>query len=570
MLFAWAFEMTPEGLKRESEVDRSQSITPQTGKKLNLTITVVMALALGYFAYDKFVLSADRETVAIESAVEEATAQAMTEQAATEEALAESDKSIAVLPFVAMSSGEDDEYFADGLTEEILNALTRLPDLLVTARTSAFAFKGKNLEIPVIAKALGVQHVVEGSVRRSGERIRVTAQLIRAQDGFHLWSDTYDRTLEDIFAIQEEIAQSIARALDVVLDDEMREVMARTGTRNVDAFINRQKGYELYQRAHAGLPQIATLMAANRYFEAAIEQAPRYSDPYLFHSDLYTHLLMLNAAGAAIPEVAVGIMSSASASLDSDLKNASETAVHDVQRLNASLARVLLSDDWRRAPGLLRSITVLETCFESLWLHLVAPFGYADYMIRVFERIAQCDPAAELGWTHASMMALWAGNLDRARAIAKSSTLALAEHDRVDYTLMVVLLAQGEYEQYESQLESVAQVRKLQYRVMLAAARNQIADARQHADRYWENSPANDRDALRFAAIMGDREQANALATVIDAKPIGPTVLLLMIYHCACGAPFDLSAAPNFQRLISEAQFNWPPPSPIKYPAKDW
>ena len=126
-------------------------------------------------------------------------------------------KSIAVLPFVAMSHGEDDEYFADGLTEEILNALARRPELLVTARMSSFYFKGRAEPIPQIAEILGVDHVVEGTVRRDGDQLRITAQLIRAEDGFHLWSQTYDRPVTKVFDVQTEIAESIALVLGVVL-----------------------------------------------------------------------------------------------------------------------------------------------------------------------------------------------------------------------------------------------------------------------------------------------------------------------------------------------------------------
>jgi len=156
LIFAWAYEMTPEGIKREREVDRSQSITPQTGRKLDRMIIAVLLVALGWFAWDKFGSSTDSEPLQ------------------TAESVA---ASVAVLPFVAMSNGPDDEYFADGLTEEILNSLAQLPELLVTARTSAFSFKGEDLPpIQEIAATLGVQHIVEGSVRRSGERLRVTPE----------------------------------------------------------------------------------------------------------------------------------------------------------------------------------------------------------------------------------------------------------------------------------------------------------------------------------------------------------------------------------------------------------
>ncbi len=217
MFFAWAFEMTPEGFKREHEVDRSQSITPQTGKKLNNLIVAVMALAIAYFIYDKFVVSAGRETAAIESAVEEATSQALAEQAATPAVTAEPDKSIAVLPFVNMS--DDKDYFADGLSEELLNLLTKIPGLKVTGRTSSFKFKGQNEDLRVIGDALDVATVLEGSVRRSGSRIRVTAQLIKVADGFHLWSETYDREMTDVFDMQDDIAAKIMAALKVHLGD---------------------------------------------------------------------------------------------------------------------------------------------------------------------------------------------------------------------------------------------------------------------------------------------------------------------------------------------------------------
>ena len=213
LFFAWAFELTPDGIKREHEVDRSQSITSQTGRKLNVTITAVMALALAYFAYDKFVLSASREATILEEALDQATTLV---EAKPEESV-ESDNSIAVLPFVNMSSDEEQEYFSDGLSEELLNLLAKIPELRVAARTSSFSFKGQNLEIPDIADRLKVAHILEGSVRKAGNQVRITAQLIKADDGFHLWSETYDRSLDNIFAIQDEIATEVVAQLKLTL-----------------------------------------------------------------------------------------------------------------------------------------------------------------------------------------------------------------------------------------------------------------------------------------------------------------------------------------------------------------
>jgi TolB-like protein/Tfp pilus assembly protein PilF len=220
LIFAWAFELTPEGLKKESEVDRTQSIAPNTGKKLDRAIMVVLALALGYFAFDKFVMTPQRESEQLAALEEQKTTEV--EQARQEgrsQALVESygDKSIAVLPFVNMSEDRGNEYFADGLSEELLNMMVKIPELRVAARTSSFSFKDKDLTISEIAHELNVSHVLEGSVRKSGNKVRITAQLIKADDGFHLWSENFDRTLDDIFVVQDEIASEVTRALEVTL-----------------------------------------------------------------------------------------------------------------------------------------------------------------------------------------------------------------------------------------------------------------------------------------------------------------------------------------------------------------
>jgi TolB-like protein len=236
IFFAWAYEMTPEGIKRESEVDRSQSITPQTGKKLNRVIFVVMALALGYFAYDKFVLSANREAALVEAATQSAP-----ERRANEVLAMESGQSIAVLPFVNMSADADNEYFSDGISEELLNVLAKVSSLRVASRTSAFAYKGKELPVSEIARALQVDNVLEGSVRKAGNRVRITAQLIDGHSDKHLWSETYERQLDDIFDIQEEISNAIVDALKVALNvnDQQAVSRAQRPTENTQA-------YELY------------------------------------------------------------------------------------------------------------------------------------------------------------------------------------------------------------------------------------------------------------------------------------------------------------------------------------
>jgi TolB-like protein len=209
LIFSWVFEITPEGLKKDADVDHEKSITQTAGKKLDRIILVVLALALGYFAFDKFVLDPVEDEQIAQSARQEGRTAALTESYG--------DKSIAVLPFANMSSDPEQEYLSDGITEEILNLLVKIPELKVTSRTSVFTFKGQNVDIPAVAKKLGVAHILEGSVRKAGNRVRITTQLIEAGNDVHLWSETYERQLDDIFAIQDDIAKEVVKALKIQL-----------------------------------------------------------------------------------------------------------------------------------------------------------------------------------------------------------------------------------------------------------------------------------------------------------------------------------------------------------------
>ena len=269
LFFAWAFEMTPEGIKREEDVDRSQSITSQTSSKLNSMITVVMALALAYFAYDKFILSGDSKTAPVE-----ASTPTVAEESVNEEVPAESDWSIAVLPFVNMSSDPEQEYFSDGISEELLNGLAKIDSLKVAARTSSFSFKGQNLPIGEIAEVLGVAHILEGSVRKSGSQIRVTAQLIRVSDGFHMWSETYDRELVNIFAIQDEITEAIVNELRIRLTDQT-QITSQT-TSSTAAYQEYLQG-----RYFWNLREKENLYLAIEHFEKATQLDSSYTDAWL-------------------------------------------------------------------------------------------------------------------------------------------------------------------------------------------------------------------------------------------------------------------------------------------------
>jgi TolB-like protein len=262
LIFAWAFEMTPEGIKKEKDVDRSQSITHETGQKLNRTIIAVLALAVVLLLFDRFM--PDDETVA--PAAETEVVQVMPEETA---------RSIAVLPFVNMSSDAEQEYFSDGISEEILNSLARVKELKVAGRTSSFAFKGQNQDLRQIGETLGVEHILEGSVRKSGAKVRITAQLIQVEDGFHLWSDTYDRELTDVFAIQDEISTAILEQLKAhLLDGELPEIAAtaRTDSEVYDLYLLARQ--RIYERKRLSIESAVELL------DRALVKDPEYAPAY--------------------------------------------------------------------------------------------------------------------------------------------------------------------------------------------------------------------------------------------------------------------------------------------------
>lgn len=222
IILAWAFELTPDGIKRDRDVDRGDTRATVNGRKLDFVIIGALILALGYFVWERQQLSQPGISI---------------------------DRSIAVLPFVVRSADVEQELFADGLTEEILNSLARTPDLQVASSTSSFAFKASGEDIKTIADSLGVSHVLEGSVRQNGETLRITARLIRASDGFELWSQPYNRKFADVIAIQEDIAIQIANALETAMDPEALAAMVSAGTHSVPAYEAYLRGIALWTRS---------------------------------------------------------------------------------------------------------------------------------------------------------------------------------------------------------------------------------------------------------------------------------------------------------------------------------
>jgi len=249
LIFAWVFELTPEGLKRDAEVTPEESIAPQTARRMDRLIIAMLILALVYFAFDKFALAPRREAAMLADAQRPASSPQPRA------------KSIAVLPFTDLSPGHDQEYFSDGMAEEILNALAQIKDLKVAGRTSSFYYKGKNEDLRAIGKALGVANILEGSVRKQGEKVRITAQLIQASDDSHLWSQAFDGDVSDVFELQERIARAITDQLKVVLQGDQVTRLVPVATANADAYALFVEAQTLVnRRVGDSLPQAIALL----------------------------------------------------------------------------------------------------------------------------------------------------------------------------------------------------------------------------------------------------------------------------------------------------------------------
>ena len=229
-------------------------------------------------------------------------------------------KSIAVLPFVNMSADPENEYFTDGIAEEIINALTKIQALRVASRTSSFAFKGKNQDIRKVGEQLNVGTVLEGSVRKAGTKLRVTAQLVSVTDGYHLWSERYDRELQDVFAIQDEIAENIVKALRVVLSDAEKRAIVKAPTDNVQAYDYYLRGRQFFHQFRR-----AGIQFARRMFERALEIDPGYALAYAGAADCCSFLYMYWDASKSNLETADGYSRKA---LELDSESAEAHAAH--------------------------------------------------------------------------------------------------------------------------------------------------------------------------------------------------------------------------------------------------
>ena len=269
MIFAWAFELTPEGLKKESEVDRTQSLTPHIGKKLDRMIMVVLALALGYFAFDKFVLDPVEDVQIAESAHQEGRSAAFTESFG--------DRSIAVMPFTNLSAESSNQFFADGIHDDLLTRISNIEDIKTISRSSVMTYRDSEKKVGTIAKELGVSTILEGGVQRAGHQIRINLQLVDAASDANIWAQSYTRelTATNVFVVQAEITEAVAGALQAVLSEDEREQVEKLHTANLQALDAYFLGNQLVNQETT--ESVAEAILA---YQSAIRLDPEFAQAY--------------------------------------------------------------------------------------------------------------------------------------------------------------------------------------------------------------------------------------------------------------------------------------------------
>ena len=480
-------------------------------------------------------------------------------------------KSIAVLPFENLSDNEDNVYFSDGLSEEILNSLARIDGLRVIGRTSSFQFKGKDVDSRTIGARLGVANLLEGSVRREGERARVTAQLIRASDGTQLWSQTYDRTVKDSLAVQLDIAEQVAGVLNVVLDDKQRARMRAAGVKNVDAFIAYQKSWKLYIEAHspkAGIDLIDGLRQANVEFDKAIALDPNFSFAYFAEADLYEHTLMADGRSHA------ELLDAQRAALHT-LERAAATSPDPQQRDLALAERQLLSDDWHGLADRIEVALKQPGCSAPNWMPVFASaFGYGDLIENLGARVNVCDPLNGINYRTRMSVALATGHPHRALDVLAMYWKASGLGPMPTPSQAIALAMLGRIGEAQATLASMEPRGDGYYIAQLIVGRAAGEDpvklraSLQKVDRKNSKLQMGDITDAVAAALSGNRGEANRRAAALDARPAGGLLLALVVTDCQCGAPFDLDATPHFKALLAESGLRWPPPQTIRYPAR--
>jgi len=417
LILSWAFEITPEGIKLESEIEPGKSIKRRTGRKI-VAVTIALAVvAAGLFVYQMV----GRDRWARRSNVE-------TEEGGRPPAAAGSlripNKSIAVLPFVNMSADKNDEYLSDGMTEELINMLAKVPGLRVPGRTSCFAFKGKNEEdiFRKVGDQLHVGTVLEGSVRKAGDKLRVTAQLINVSDGYHLWSKDYDGDVKDILNFQSNVAEQVVQALQVKLGGEGTRVLAKKPTENPEAHRLYLLGrYEFAKYTQTGWNN------AIRYYEQALRIDPEFALAYCGLADNYAYM-----GSVVMPE-------KEAIAKEKEFAQKALELDPELAEAHMSLALALVAAyDWRN--GLKEFDRALELNPNLAFAYELQSWtlnglGRFDEAIAKTRKAVELDPLNPFFQMSLSFYQYWARQYDDAIAQARK-TLAMDPNSAISHVLL--------------------------------------------------------------------------------------------------------------------------------------
>jgi TolB-like protein len=543
LVFSWVYELTPEGLKREHEVDRNASITARTGAKLNVLIAVLLAVAIGLLVADRFLVHhAPTQPAAVtEPADAAAPGTVPSPRPATAPGVRQA--SIAVLPFVNMSEDEANEYFSDGLTEELLNVLANVPGLRVIARTSSFSYKGKEVKIADVARELDVNHVLEGSVRKAGNRVRITTQLIRSSDSSHLWSQTYDRDLTDIFAVQDEIATEVVDALKVRLLQPGGAAGERGGTKNAAAYEAYLRGKHLRYEGEGE--------ASLRQALDALDEAVRLDPDYALAHAARANVLFTLTSNAYVP-FDTGFAQSRDAAnralaIEPDL--AEGLLAKSYVEFDVDMDPVAAAESSERAMRLSPGSYDVQYAYSGYQTSL----GRSDRAIAAAEKAVQLDPIAPAAHVNLAGALLFARQYARAETVARKALAMAPDRPATHYFLGWVLLMQGRNEEALAAFdqETIDWQRRVG-RGMALARLGKIELAKAELETYQKVS--GDAASYQYAQVcttLGDRDCA--FRWLQNAKRVRDPGLMGQMYADPILDP--LRSDPRWGALVAELGF---------------
>lgn len=519
MILAWIYEITNKGLKRTAELDRDASLHSRYNRQLNYIVIGALALALSYFVWESRFSTPLDSTKALDS--------------------------IAVLPFTDMSPDNDQEYFADGMAEELLGALSHIPGLKVSGRSSSFSFKNRDVDLRSIAEQLGVTHILEGSVRTSGSQLRVTAQLINAEDGFQLWSEEFDGELSDIFAVQDEISNKVVAGLKLHIGSGGAVELPRlTKTSNMQAYDEYLLG-----RYHLARRTPESIVKASQAFQAAIAGDANYSPAY---SALAITLAVTPyyRGVESLPVLAADAKKMALKAISLDEKNSEAFAALGSISLGYDRDWATAADSFARAVKL-QPNNAVNANFYGDYLYTIGDYKQAEFFEK---RATELEPLSAANHHELALVYGLMGRWREAVALEKIAIGLNPDFQNAHSTLARTLLENGQHDELDQFLQthgdslSERSTLWLQARMKLASGKREAAllDAETLLQLTSAKGQSQVRVAMLYALLAEDAIAADLLE---KAHAKGDPILISPLYFFL---PEDWPALPLVQKALDK------------------